>query len=346
MRTTRWLWNKVLGRIKEEDLEKNFFKLRNKFVIAKNNPEVEEWEKKTPKDVRAGTVKELVTSYKSAFSNLRNGNIEKFKIGFKSKKKCEYPTLTIPKCAISYKEKSLYIFKTFLKSKFKFGEKKNKWMKEKPDCDCKLSFKNGKWFLIVPCKLNIKEEFKKDSVVSLDPGKRSFMTGFSEEKIFKIVPNFERIKRLQMKLNLFQSLKDTKKISNRSWKHRRKKIYFKMDNLINELHYKSIKVIEGFEKILLPSFESQDMVSKSRNRNLNRNLLQLKHFLFQTRIKERCRSRVVICNEEYTSKTCGGCGYINNVGSQETISCERCNLEVDRDVNGARNIFLKYFYGS
>ncbi len=327
MRTTRWLWNKVLGRIREEELEKNFFKLRNKFVIAKDNPEVSEWEKETPKDVRAGTVKELVTSYKSAFSNLRNGNINQFKIGFKSKKKCEYPTLTIPKSSITYKEKSLYIFKTYLKSKFKIGEKKNKWLKEKPDCDCKLSFKNGKWFLIVPCKMKIKEEYKKDTIVSLDPGKRSFMTGYSEEKVFKVVPNFERIKQLQMKLNLFQSLKDLKRIGIKSWKYRRKKIYEKMNNLIDELHYKTIRLLEGFEKILLPTFESQEMVCKSRNKNLNRNLLQLKHFLFQTRIKERCGSRVKMCTEEYTSKTCGSCGYINNIGSEECLVVKVVDLK-------------------
>lgn len=346
MRTTRWLWNKVLGRIREEDLEKNFFKLRNKFVIAKDNPEVSEWEKETPKDVRAGTVKELVTSYKSAFSNLRNGNINQFKIGFKSKKKCEYPTLTIPKSSITYKEKSLYIFKTYLKSKFKIGERKNKWLKEKPDCDCKLSFKNGKWFLIVPCKMKIKEEYKRDTVISLDPGKRSFMTGYSEENTFKVVPNFERIKQLQKKLNLFQSLKDLKEIRIKSWKYRRRKIYEKMNNLIDEMHYKTIRLLEGFEKILLPTFESQEMMCKSRNKNLNRNLLQLKHFLFQTRIKERCDTRVKMCTEEYTSKTCGRCGYINNIGSEEVFSCESCDFETDRDVNGARNIFLKFFYGS
>ena len=135
-----------------------------------------------------------------------------------------------------------------------------------------------------------------------------------------------------------------KRISFKSWKYRKKKIYSKLDCLVDELHFKTIRKLENFEKILLPSFESQDMVSKSKNRNLNRNLLQLKHYLFQTRIKERCGDRVKICTEEYTSKTCGCCGYLNNVGRQEFLECESCGLEIDRDVNGTRNIYLKYFY--
>ena len=219
-------------------------------------------------------------------------------------------------------------------------------MKERPDCDCKLSFNNGRWFLIIPCKMKIKEEFKKDSMVSLDPGKRSFMTGYTTERTFKIVTNFKRIKDIQEKLNLFQSLKDTSRISKKSWKYRRKKLYNKLDGIIDELHFKTIRKLEEYNTILLPSFESQNMVSKSRNRNLNRNLLQLKHYLFQTRIKERCGNRVKICTEEFTSKTCGICGHLNNVGCKEMFDCEKCGLETDRDVNGARNILLKYLYGS
>ena len=50
--------------------------------------------------------------------------------------------------------------------------------------------------------------------------------------------------------------------------------------------------------------------------------------------------KVVICTEEYTSKTCGCCGVINrNLGSLKTFKCPSC---IDRDVNGARNVLLKY----
>jgi len=47
-------------------------------------------------------------------------------------------------------------------------------------------------------------------------------------------------------------------------------------------------------------------------------------------------------NESYTSKTCGRCGNINKeLGSSKSYKCSKCHLEIDRDVNGARNIYLK-----
>jgi len=39
------------------------------------NPEINDWELNTPKEIRAGCVKEIVSARKAAFSNLKNGNI-------------------------------------------------------------------------------------------------------------------------------------------------------------------------------------------------------------------------------------------------------------------------------
>jgi putative transposase len=54
---------------------------------------------------------------------------------------------------------------------------------------------------------------------------------------------------------------------------------------------------------------------------------------------------VVITNESYTSKTCGNCGIINDkLGSSKTFKCnnDKCRSEFDRDINGSRNILIKY----
>ena len=48
-----------------------------------------------------------------------------------------------------------------------------------------------------------------------------------------------------------------------------------------------------------------------------------------------------ICTEEYTSKTCGRCGELNDVKALDVYSCNKCKLVIDRDVNGARNIYIK-----
>ena len=343
------MYNKCLTGVKKDDLKINFFSLRNSFVIKKNNPEVECWETETPKEVRAETIKELVTNHKSAFSNLRNGNIKKFKMGYRTKKR-GYHTITIPKSAIKLKEGNLFIYPSYIKDEIKVGggEKEKRFLNDKTEIgDCKLSLRNGIWCLSIPVKSKREKQYKGCKILSLDPGVRTFMTAYSENETFKLQQTKDRFKTLQKKIDFFKSLRDTKKIKSYSFKRRREKTQYKLDCLIDDLHFKSIRHIEkqGYDYILLPSFESQDMMVKSKNRYLNREMGQLKHYLFQTRMKDKLSDKVVICTEEFTSKTCGVCGVIKrDLGVNDTFKCDSCNLIIDRDINGARNILLKHLY--
>ena len=54
---------------------------------------------------------------------------------------------------------------------------------------------------------------------------------------------------------------------------------------------------------------------------------------------------MAICDEPYTSKTCGGCGAIHaKLGASKKFVCPAvgCGYKADRDANGARNILLRY----
>ena len=91
------------------------------------------------------------------------------------------------------------------------------------------------------------------------------------------------------------------------------------------------------------------MASKE-NRKINKkttnNMLSLSHYKFRERLiyKSKCyfKCDVHICREDYTSKTCTNCGNISiNLGGKRIYNCEKCNIKIDRDINGARNILLK-----
>jgi hypothetical protein len=41
-------------------------------VTIKNNPIVEEWQSETPKDIRAGAIRDVIKNYKTAFTLLKN----------------------------------------------------------------------------------------------------------------------------------------------------------------------------------------------------------------------------------------------------------------------------------
>jgi len=53
---------------------------------SEKNDIVNEWELKTPKEIRAYAIDELCNAYKTAFANLKNRNILTFNIEFRKKK--------------------------------------------------------------------------------------------------------------------------------------------------------------------------------------------------------------------------------------------------------------------
>ena len=73
----------------------------------------------------------------------------------------------------------------------------------------------------------------------------------------------------------------------------------------------------------------------------------LSHFLFKERLKSKASEYnciVKIVDESYTSKTCGKCGELNeNLGGSKVFKCPQymCLYRMDRDIHGARNIYIK-----
>ena len=342
MGTRRYVYNRALSTIKTQE-KPDKYKLRNELVIAKNNPNVQEWELETPKDIRAGAIRDLFKNRKSALSNLRNGNISKFKLGYCRKK--DNPSIEIPKRAIKLKSNGIFIYssKKYLPTKIKIAKRDN--YKFKIEYDCRLQISNGNWFLVAPINIKVKKPTENRSWCALDPGIRSFQTVYSEEMVLQFKVHKESVKKLQRKIDLFRSLRSKKQIKSRRKKYREQKCWKKMDNLIDDLHHKTIRFLtDTYNHIIIPTFESQEMSIKCRVRTRNRDLLQLKHFLFRQRLASKCKLRhctLDVCTEEYTSQTCGRCGCLQKMGGKDIYNCRKCGLVIDRDVNGARNIAIK-----
>lgn len=329
------MYNRCLEKTKKGEEKISFQDLRNKYVTK--NPLVNEWELDTPKDIRAGAIRDLVKNYKVLFSQLKHRQINHFKIKFCSRR--DSPAIEIPKSAIKYSSDKFTIYNTYLKSPLKQRGIKN----IKIEYDCRLQCKNNKWFLLIPTKVKQKKYLNRKEYCSLDPGTRSFQTVYSETGVYQIKANIELLKKLQHRIDLFRSLRDRKIIKTKRLKRRERKVYFRLGNLIDDLHHKVISFLtSNFNHIILPNFESQEIAKK--NRWGNRNLLQLKHFRFKERLKAKCElteTTLDICTEEYTTQTCGCCGERYDVGRDEVYHCTKCGLVIDRDVNAARNMTIK-----
>jgi len=343
----------------------------------------EKWLAEVPKDTRVQAVRLLSKNIKTAFSNLRNGNIRRFRINYLSKK-CSNDIFSVNKRAVSYTEKyrkkKLRVFHYRLKkdSVLKISNKSRRWLENTEGIfNSRFNLKHfasitkGKddsWYLIISYDKTPKEIKGGviDDLVALDPGVRTFQTFYSENSHGKIGDDFvkKRIKPINDRVDkLSSAISKVKKGTGRlarkksckkkyNMRKRCNKLRKRVSNTVLDIHRKAASFLtNNYNVILIPSFETQNMVSRSKriSKPTSRNMMQLSHFAFRQRLIELSnrekRCEVIICTEEFTSKTCGQCGTLNQkLGSSKVFKCvnNMCNFTLDRDVNGARNIMIKY----
>lgn len=130
------------------------------------------------------------------------------------------------------------------------------------------------------------------------------------------------------------------------------RLQLKIRNLVDDLHKNLSKYLcRNFDLIIIPRFETQGMIRRGQRRINSataRKMVTWAHYRFRQRLILKAREypncHILIVTEEYTSKTCGRCGRLNpNLGGKEIFRCSNCDLEIDRDINGARNILIKVF---
>jgi putative transposase len=122
----------------------------------------------------------------------------------------------------------------------------------------------------------------------------------------------------------------------------------KIKYLVDELHKKTARfLVDNFDVILLPTFETSIMSKKAKRRIRSksvRQMLTLSDYKFKKFIKHKANefNKIVIdVNEAYTSKTVSWTGeIISNLGGSKIIKPRIDNRTMNRDLNGARGIYL------
>jgi putative transposase len=208
---------------------------------------------------------------------------------------------------------------------------------------------SGRFFLIIPKTRPIqKPDSQRFSVASLDPGIRTFQTIFSPELEGKIgQQDFKEIYRLCIRMDkLTSKLSKARCKAKQNMKRALSRIRWAIKDKVNELHHKTTYfLVTMYDVILLPTFETSQMVTKLRSKSA-RAMLTFAHYRFKKFLKAKAEEyscTVVETNEAYTSKTCSYCGTLHNIGSKKVLKCT-CGITVDRDINGARGNFIKNFH--
>lgn len=318
-----------------------------------------------PKEIRAFAVKDATTS----FNNLRQ-KFFKFKscphINFRRKKN-RYQTLGIPNTAIKTncrveiippkktkkrgrKPKSrkqvittISIYsKTFgsvvckSKSALKiFGEGKQK-LKH----DVRLMYDGLDYWLLVPYEIEQKKQKPIKSVCGIDPGIRSFLTCYEDNRTIDFKSDYGKIRSHLNKLDNIHATSGTNNSRQYLLESRRQR------HRVDTLHTQISKFLaKRYGTIILGRLDRQKFTRDKCHGFTQRLFAFLSHFKFRERLKlelsKFSNRSLIITTEAYTSKTCGSCGYVkHDLGNAEVYRCDKCDYVVGRDANAARNILL------
>ena len=328
---------------------KNKLREISKTLNSTKNSIINEWEYNTPKEVRAGAVNDVCKAYKTCFTNLKNNNIKRFNLNYR-KHYNNTKSVLIPKNFLQVnknkdtKKTIIKIAPTFFKDDCNLKIKNIRKNHElKIECDCRI-IKNqyNEYWIAIPVSINKTKKQKLVNYCGIDPGLRTFMTTFSNDKSYEYKHNKILIDELNKSIFYLKSLRTNCCKNKRCSLNKRE---LRKSNLINELHWKTINhLIENNDVILYGDIKSHNIVKNGNNKIVNQHFNDLKFYKFKERLlyKANLHNKLVFnVNEAYTSQCCSTCGTINKPGSSKIYNCLNCKSTYDRDINAAKNILLK-----
>ena len=282
-------------------------------------------------------INDVLIMLKSSISNLKQNNCKKSKLRYIKKGK---------------KSK---IFKienngsTITKNGF-CTSKLGKIMKSIPSINLKkansslsiIQYKNDKFYMLVKKKVTInKHPIKKQKIISLDPGHKTFLTGLSNEHLIEIGDKVDKIIR--------KKLIKIDKVKKRKARYKRKHLLKHekdLSNYVNNLHWQIVNYLTtNYNHILLGSYSTKEMVENIKSNKMNKRIgsclkfYQFRQKLIYKSILRDCKLGLI--DEYNTTKSCSNCSTLNNIGSSREYNCKHCLQLYDRDINSSKNILLR-----
>lgn len=288
----------------------------------------------TPSHTIDNAINDVVKAYKSGIANVKAGHYRDFRMRYKKGSRI---TLVLEASAFSKKYNS---FCPKILGNHVETSEEIKGITH----DCRFQWSPGKpnqFILFKPIEVE-QRNFDRKPICSLDPGVRTFQTGYDRENFFEIGTNLsKKIKPIADKIEAKFSEKK------KGWyKRLQTRLYDKIRHIVDDCHFKSAKwLCQNYDTIIIGKISTVSIASGSNLiGNQKRLLYLLSHYNFRQRLLAKAEitdCKVIIADESYTSKTCGGCGKLNfNLGSSKVFQCN-CGFLLDRDFNGARNIMIK-----
>lgn len=122
----------------------------------------------------------------------------------------------------------------------------------------------------------------------------------------------------------------------------------KIRNLISDVHHKSAKFLcLSYDKVIIPNFQTAQMARRKERvitKEITRKILRWSHYKFRQLLIHKGEiegTEISVKTEEYTSKTCGNCFFVNEkLRGKRQFDCPNCFMSYHRDIGAARNIMI------
>ena len=341
-------------------------------VVNEDSPAMQQnsWLKEVGYDIRDAALQDALTAYTTGLKKLTDKTISQFKLQFRSRKKSTSESLYLRSRWINQKENKPRLLdikwpKTNSPMTLFLSNGAKQQVKIEKDCRLQRTNRN-EYYLCVPIEYEKpavsmveNQDHEKNTglrVCSIDPGVRTFQTIYdiTNGQLIEVAPrDIGKIMRLSCHIDKMISQKDRQMRSKMKYRISRviKRTRNRIRNLIDEVHKQLAKFLAvSYDLIILPEFETSHMIRKL-NRKIGsksaRSMVTWAHYRFRQRVICKARqfgSKVVLVDESYTSKTCSSCGNIkHDLGAAKQYRCLTCDICIDRDANGAKNIFLKNY---
>lgn len=212
-----------------------------------------------------------------------------------------------------------------------------------------VSKRADRWFVSIQVEEEYKEKSRGNGTVGVDLGIKTLATcsdGTTHENPKALKKNLKKLKRKQRQLS--RKKKGSK--NREKEKNKLSKLHYRISNIRKDcLHKATSKIIDDNQVVVLEDLKISNMM---KNHKLAQAISDVGMYEFKRQIdyKSVWNRRLVIYADQYfpSSKQCSCCGHKKDkLGLDErTYSCSNCGMNMDRDLNAAKNLEQLYIASS
>jgi IS605 OrfB family transposase len=213
-----------------------------------------------------------------------------------------------------------------------------------------ITKRKNEYYMLIKYKQKT-EKILNNNLISIDPGIRTVITGYSTNGIVEIGTNVSKNLKMRLtKIDNVQSKFRKNKTENNTVINKKglkiiNKKYEKIKNRINDMHWKIIKHITLNKNILFGNFSTKKMGENKGTQKMTKRIGNcISFFKLKQKLTYMCNKKDINykeVDERFTTQCCGKCGnQKKDIGSDKIYKCVKCKSEIKRDINSARLILI------